>query len=437
MLLKSKKLILVAILASLVGSIGAQTTSPYSRYGYGILRDQSVGLSKGLGGIGYGLRNSQSANPLNPASYSRIDSLTFLFDIGISFNKAKLSDGTSNQSDDNGGLDYITMAMPLSKKIGLSFGILPFSSVGYSYGSSETTSTSSINYIKSYSGSGGFSQLYAGLGYDTPVKGLSVGGNISYIFGTLEHIKSLPYVGGSSSYTSAEYTELHLSSFKLDLGFQYEAQLSKRNLLTVGASFTPALKSTADYERRYQNYNASGTAISGDTLTISGADAGIPMSIGAGFTLLRDEKLLFGADVTYQKWSDVKYSQYMGDGLNQSNRFNDRWKFNAGGEYMIDPYGRSFFQKVKFRGGVNYSNSYMNVINTNGTVDGYNEYGATIGFGLPFLDRDGGNRTSYVNINFEYKKMKPKASNMIDEQYFGVSVGVNINEFWFFRRKVQ
>lgn len=417
--------------------MGAQTTSPYSRYGYGVLKDQSVGLSKGLGGLGYGLRNSQSANPLNPASYSEVDSLTFLFDIGVSATKAKLSDGANKQTDNNGGLDYITMLMPLSKRVGLSFGILPYSSVGYYYGASESTSTSSIDYVKAYSGSGGFSQTYIGLGYDTPIKGLSVGANVSYLFGSIEHVKSLPYVGGASSYTSAESSELQLSTFKFDLGFQYEMQLSKRNLLTLGAAFTPSIKSTATYERRFQNYNASGSVISGDTLKVTGADAGIPMSIGAGFTILRDEKLLFGADVTYQKWSDVKYSEYMGDGLNQSNRFNDKWRFNVGAEYMIDPYSRSFFQKIKFRGGANFSNSYMNVRNSSGVVDGYNEYGATVGFGLPFLDRDGGNRTSYVNINFEYKKLKPKASNMINEEYFGVSVGVNINELWFFRRKVQ
>ena len=437
-MLKSKILILVAVLACFVGSVWAQTTSPYSRYGYGILKDQAVGAAKGMGGISYGLRNSQSANPTNPASYSRVDSLTFLFDIGVSFNRAELKEGNNKQSDDNGGLDYITMLMPLSKRVGLSLGLLPFSSVGYYYGTAESTETAPVDYIKDYKGSGGFSQVYLGLGYETPIKGLSVGANAIFQFGTLEYRSRLPYIGGSTSYTSAEYTEFSTKTIKFDIGLQYEMALSKRNLLTVGAVFSPAMKSKADYERRYYNYNASGYQIKGDTMSVKNTDAGSPMTIGAGFTLVRDEKLVVGADVTYQKWSDVKYSTWMGDGLDDSNRFNDRWKFNVGGEYMFGNfYDRNFFKKMKFRGGFNYSNSYMNVKNKDGVVDGYDEYGATIGFGLPFLDRDGGNRTSYVNINFEYKKLKPKASNMIDEQYFGVSVGVNINELWFFRRKVQ
>lgn len=436
-MLKSKKLILAAVLACFVGSAGAQTTSPYSRYGYGILGDQAVGVSKALGGIGYGLRNNQSANPINPASYSRVDSLTFLFDIGVTASRAKLSDGVNKQNDDNGGLDYITMLMPLSKRLGLSLGILPYSTVGYSFGSSESSSGSSgVGYTKLYEGDGGFSQLYLGLGYETPLKGLSVGANASYIFGTLEHTNSLPSVGSSTSYTSIQYNEFQIKALKLDFGIQYEKAISKRNVLTVGASFTPKMGSDANFERQYYNYLGS-SIVYGDTMKISSIDAGIPMSMGAGFTLVRDEKLLIGADVTYQKWSDVKYSEYMGDGLNQSNRFNDVWRINAGAEYVIDPYDRRYYKKIRFRGGFNYSNSYMNVKNTSGVVDGYDEYGATIGVGLPFLDRDGGNRTSYINVNFHYKKVKPKVSNMINEEYFGVSIGVNINEFWFFRRKAQ
>ncbi len=91
---------------------------------------------------------------------------------------------------------------------------------------------------------------------------------------------------------------------------------------------------------------------------------------------------------------------------------------------------------MKFRGGLNYSNSYLNAMNKDDVIDGYKEYGATLGFGFPIWDNLG-RRVSYLNLNFEYKKLKPNVSNMIDEQYFGISVNVNINELWFFRRKVD
>ena len=60
------------------------SNSPYGRYGYGVLFNPSIGASEAMGGISYGLRRSQHVNPGNPASYSELDSLTFIFDMGVS-----------------------------------------------------------------------------------------------------------------------------------------------------------------------------------------------------------------------------------------------------------------------------------------------------------------------------------------------------------------
>lgn len=436
-MLKHKALLLIAIMACIAGSLGAQTISPYSRYGYGILRDQAVGPSKAMGGIGYGLRNNLSANPLNPASYSRVDSLTFIFDIGINANWGKLSDGTGSESDYNGGLDYVTMLIPLTKGLGLSAGVLPYSTVGYQFGKTQTTN--SVDYTTAFSGSGGISQVYLGLGYLTPLKGLSVGVNASYLFGSVNHIRALPSIGSSEngSNTSQDDSKLSVKGFKFDIGLQYEIKLPNQNRLTLGAVYTPKLSPTTRYENYHYDLNSAGSAISIDTTEIKGIDAGLPESFGLGFTWNHNDRYIIGADVTYQKWSKVKYSSLMGDGLDASDRFNDRWKYSIGGEYMIDPYDRSFVKRIKFRGGLNYSNSYMNVQSESGDIKGYDEYGATIGFGFPLRSGDIGYRTSYLNINFEYKKIKPKISGMIDEQYFGISLNMNINEFWFFQKKID
>lgn len=442
-MLKNNKLALVllvvAILACVINPVYAQTTSPYSRYGYGILKDQSVGLSKGMGGISYGLRNSFSANPCNPASYSRVDSLTFLFDIGVTYNKAKLSEGGNTQNDDNGSLDYITMLMPLSKKLGFSIGLLPYSSVGYSYGSVETTD--GVSYIRSFSGSGGISQVYAGLGYQTPLKGLSLGANISYLFGSLDYESGIPSLS-ESGFTISRITSLKIKTLKFDLGLQYVRPVSKKDILTLGAVFTPAMKnSDAKFQTVKNEWTVSSSSrvlIAQDVSTQSGQDAGLPASAGLGFTIAHNDNILVGADATFQKWSNVKYTSLMGDEMTDETRFNDRWKYNLGAEYMIDPYGRSFIHRVKFRGGLNYGNSYLNFKEkSTGEIKGYNEYGGTVGFGIPLRDSQAyGNRISYLNINFEYKKVKPELKNMISEEYFGVSVNVNINELWFFKKKV-
>ena len=114
-----------AIFAQQVGS-----NSPYGRYGYGLLSNQSLGASEAMGGISYGLRRSQQVNPGNPASYSKLDSLTFIFDLGVSGHYASYSDGLNKQNFYNGNLDYIAIQFPVLSKVGASIGLLPYSKVG-------------------------------------------------------------------------------------------------------------------------------------------------------------------------------------------------------------------------------------------------------------------------------------------------------------------
>lgn len=69
------------LLAAAATTAGAQTNgsnSPYSRYGFGLLSDRAGGFNKGMSGLAYGMRYGNELNTKNPASYSSIDSLSFL-----------------------------------------------------------------------------------------------------------------------------------------------------------------------------------------------------------------------------------------------------------------------------------------------------------------------------------------------------------------------
>lgn len=431
-MLKNKKTLLIAVLIMAISAITAQTTSPYSRYGYGILKDKAVGPSKAMGGIGYGLRQKYGANPLNPASYSTVDSLTFMFDIGISYTKSKLSEGNVSMTEDNGGLDYITMLFPVAKGLGVSFGVVPYSTVGYRFGGVKTASD--LQYSESFEGSGGFNDIYIGAGYKLPVKGLSVGANIYYTFGSINHSRSLTSLG------TQDYFKLKRNSLKFDIGAQYELNLPNSDLLTIGAVFSPKLSANAKYEQT-KNFGSNE-----DNDTIPNIKTDLPMTVGLGFTLVHKERLTIGADVTFQQWEKVRYPEtVMGDDfMSASDRFNNRLKYAVGAEFITDPYSRNILKRTRLRGGLNYSNSYLNTRtrDESGTVlpkpYGYKEYGATLGFGFPIRDlKFSGTRTTYVNVNFEYKRIAPERKNMVKEEYFGVSLSLNFNELWFFKRRID
>ena len=430
-----KIFLLIALFVCSLGILEAQTNSPYSRYGYGVLREQATGPSKGMGGIGYGLQNNLSANPINPASYSSVDTLTMLIDFGVHYNHSTLKDNSGSRADNSGGLDYVTLLFPVTRQLGVSAGLLPYTSVGYDYGTVDDQS--GIAFRRSFSGSGGLSLAYIGMGYQTPFEGLFVGTNVSYIFGSIENQRSIPAIDVNGSNTSSDYSKLNTNGVKLDLGFQYKMNVSPRDVLTLGAVYSPQMNLRSDFQNRHYDVTSAGALIKGDTTNVKGVDGAIPHTFGLGFTIKHDRRITYGADVTYQKWNGLKYSPAMGDGLSVSNRFNNRVKLNVGAEYMHSIFDRSVLKRVKWRGGFNYSNSYLNVQAPNGMAEGYNEYGATFGFGIPFYDPHSyGKRTSYVNISFDYKKLKPKVSGLIDEQYLGVSLNVNINDRWFMKRKI-
>lgn len=431
-----KKLLLTAgLVAFLTPVMGQNTDSPYSRYGYGVLNNQSVGVSRAMGGITYGVRGLD-ANPGNPASYTSTDSLTFIFDMGVSYVKSRFSEANNVQTDNNGGLDYIAMQFRVAKKLGMSFGVLPFSSVGYQFGSQETVNDLSTK--RTFTGSGNFSQVYVGLAYE-PIKNLSVGGNVSFLFGNTKYTRNITITSIPSANSEYALNKLTMNSLKFDLGAQYILPVNAKDYLVIGGVFSPKVSTTAKINSIKNDVNSSGTVVRGDTLQFTGSDAyaDLPSTYGLGFTWNHDRRLIVGADVTYQNWSGVRYSEHMDDGMTDDNRFNNVWRYNAGIEYVIDPRDRTFIKRVKFRGGLNYSNSYVNVQNNLGEISGYKEYGATLGVGLPIRDVVYSGRTSYININFEYRSLNPNKANLIKEQYFGISVGVCINELWFMKNKLR
>jgi len=124
--IQKKRFFLLIVLFTITVVIFAQqvgSNSPYSRYGYGLLSNPVLGASEAMGGISYGLRRSQQVNPGNPASYSELDSLTFIFDFGISGHMARLNDNVETRDFYNGNLDYVAMQFPIIRKFAASVGL--------------------------------------------------------------------------------------------------------------------------------------------------------------------------------------------------------------------------------------------------------------------------------------------------------------------------
>lgn len=403
------------------------TNSPYTRFGYGDLADRSFGAGRAMGGIGYGLRSPKQINPMNPASYSCMDSLTFLFDFGASGQLSWFSDGNAQQHDVNGNVEYIAMQFPINRRIAMSIGLLPYSFVGYKFGA--VREEQGIGYTESFSGTGGLNDLYAGLSIDIWKKRLAVGANFGFLFGNISHLQNVSVTSeGSGAYNTSRSQDVQVRDMKMDFGIQYTHPISKTENITIGATFSPANSLNAKSYHVLQKYQMQGSSEVLESDTITGKAFDIPNSYGIGISYVKENKLTLAADFSYEEWSNAAYFGEKGD-------FKNRIRVAAGCEFIPGYMNKSFLSRVRYRGGVHYNNSYLRLNNTelNPGGSGYNEYGVSVGLGLPLVD----NR-SLINVSFEYVKKQPEVKmNMIDEQYFRFTVNYTFNELWFLKSKLN
>ena len=403
------------------------TNSPYTRYGFGQLSDQSFGNSKAMGGIAYGLRDGLHINAANPASYSAVDSLTFLFDAGMSLQNTNFKENGVKTNAKNSTIDYIAMQFRLWKRMGMTMGFLPYSIVGYNMSKTGMIPNSEDQYgnttskVTSYSGDGGLQQVFVGLGYKV-FDNLSIGANFSYLYGEISHTSSLTFSNPNAD-TSVRSDKLEINDYKLDLGMQYTQHFGKKHTLNLGAVYS------LGHDINGTGYKFKETYLSGSTIptrqtvdTIKNAFS-LPHTFGIGITYVYNNRLTVGVDYTLQKWEETKF-------FNESGKFQDRTKIAIGAEYLPNAIGRNYLKRIRYRAGAYYSDPYAKVDGK----EGAREYGVSFGLGLPLEVFQG---RSILNISGQYVKVSPKVKGMLEENYLRVNIGLTFNDRWFMKWKVE
>ena len=75
---KKISLLAIAVAAGCCMAMAQIVTTPYSKMGYGLLNDNVSSIQRSMGGVGYAMKGGRIINVMTPASYSDVDSLTFL-----------------------------------------------------------------------------------------------------------------------------------------------------------------------------------------------------------------------------------------------------------------------------------------------------------------------------------------------------------------------
>jgi hypothetical protein len=390
--------------------LSQSTSSPYSYFGLGIEESPGTGVNRVLGGTGIGMKSNKFLNNINPASYSGIDSMSFIFELGLNAKITQYSYNSTTNKHIDANLNYLAMGMRPATWWAICLGITPYSSVGYKISGSGIVEGELSSYSKTYLGEGGISQLYFGNSFKL-FKNLSVGINGSYLFGSIVHKEVI--AGGNEIPQLILNKTFHANSLLLDYGLQYGIKHGKYQY-TLGLIYGPS--------RHLKTSKTVDIDFDSDTIDLDNSGKEnfyIPEKKGLGFSVERTNGLLFAFDYSTRGWSKTNYD-------NPLVRATDSQRFSAGFEYTTPKnYVNRGLSGWKYRLGGYYEKSGMIV-----KEHQLNKRSVSFGLGIPIK-----NELSMINISFEYGDFSAYSTNLMKETFYLMHLNFSLQDTWFMKRK--
>lgn len=404
--------------------------SPYSQFGLGQMREDLLPQTRAMGGISTGVRyltGLPTLNIANPASYSGLNRT--VLEAGMYGNFTQLSRDNLSENMGDFAFGHIAIGIPLQKYGGFSFGLLPFSDIGYS--SKSVESIGELMYEKQIFGEGGINKAYLGYGV-SPLKGLSIGANAGFLFGNLHDITEVSFLSDLATYPAELKETRHIRGATIDYGIQYSKSINRRYNLTVG--YTGSLNNTIDAKPSrvitisQNNFDDEFIAPPLDTIstnTFATNKVRLPLKHNVGFTFTKGYNWMIGADFKYADWSKFEVLE------GQSN-LEKSYGFAVGGQIKPDPTSVRYWNQVDYRLGFRYSRTP--IVYRNQRI---NDMAVTVGLGFPLPETNFGRTFSQINISAEFGQQGSLNNNLVRERYININFGFTVNDSWFIRRSLD
>jgi hypothetical protein len=403
----------------------ANISSPYSRFGVGELwqENYSVTLSA-MGNVGLAIRSDNYLNIKNPASYVGFDSTSFLFDISAIGMFTTLKTTEISQDADYASLGYILFGTPVTKWWRASFGLIPYSNVGYKViEDRDITNIGKTRFI--YEGSGGLNQFHLGNGFRI-TENLSFGVNASYVWGMIYKRRRVTFPDSLAMLSTRIDNVDHISDFMFDFGLQYFRPLKNGLELGTGLVFQPGVDLNATRKYVGVNYFSGGDNIelARDTVAYDPSQKGalkFPLGIGGGVSLRKSNNFLVSMDVSWRNWKEY-------EAFGRSDSLQNSLSINLGGEFIPKHNSiTSYWHRVRYRLGFRYENTYLHINN-----HPIKEFGISFGLGFPFR-----RSKSMLNFAFEFGNKGTLENDLVQENFFKFTFGLSIYERWFVKNKYK
>ncbi|HKK63685.1 MAG TPA: hypothetical protein VJ951_14065 [Bacteroidales bacterium] len=415
-------------------SVNAQfsTNSPYTRFGLGDIAHGGFGQNKAMGGTGLAISDANKLNYMNPAAYSARDSMSVLFDFGLSAFRNQYI--TSSSENDiiwtNANLDHFALSVPIGNTFAMATGLVPYSSVGYNARQEydELGTGDAIDLY--YKGDGGILKYFLGMSVEFFDR-VSLGVNMNYLLGNINRQRALIFPRNRGFAQTTALNEINISHTYPGFGFLYKEIINDKFFFSIGGVYDLETNLKSTFKQTVTN-NFSGNASYLDSLYINTEyditeqeDDGhitIPERLGVGLSLGIPNKLTVTADYYKQDWASVNNSNINAEGFELANS----QSFHAGLEYTPDFEAfRGYYNLMSYRVGGYMKDAYVQ-------VDDFQlkDYGMTFGVGLPL-----GKTKSSMNISFTYGTRGTTDNNLVMENYGILTFNVTLHDLWFYKQK--
>lgn len=426
-----KKIVIAIVCISTFGSYAQDgTVSPYSFFGIGDLRSTSTVENQMMGGIGV-FTDSIHINLQNPASYGELGLKALekvglvTYTAGLSNKQFRLKSFTEEQSTSITNVDYISLGFSLGKGVGMGFGILPYSSVGYNILDERANNGQALT--NAFNGTGGLNRVYYSIGYKFH-KNLSIGATVNFNFGNLEseRLQQIEDV----QFGTFDRRNSKVNGFDFNYALNYTPIIKDKHRLHASIRVNTQGNLVAENQRRVGSFSlATGGDIEEinvdlDAQNLRNTEFKIPTTTTLGIGYGEDYKWFIGGEYSFQGLSSFE-NVFLGvDNI----AYKDASSFALGGFYTPDYTSfTSYFKRITYRAGLRLDRSGM-VVND---VD-INNFGITFGLGLPL-----GRSFSNLNLGFELGRRGTTRANLIEESYFKINIGLSLNDRWFVKRKIN
>jgi hypothetical protein len=409
-------LIVVFIFITALSFAQGGTTSPYSFYGIGIQKFKGTAENRAMGGMGV-YSDSIHLNMQNPAGIASLRLINY--SVGGSHKSVNQKSAIESQKTTATSLDYIAVGIPMGKFAG-SFGLIPYSAVGYKLQTIEETT------ITQSSGEGGLNRAFLTLAYNVTPK-LSFGIDTNYNFGNVEN--TINSKNDDIELGTREITRSEVLGFSFNFGAMYKTMVTENLELSTSLAYAPGTNFVSENSRELSTIVVlpTGFPIVSESLTFDEPDTEFtfPSQISVGAGIGMPKRWFIGLEYTSQKNSNFENRDLNLDPSLTNVEYVNSSKFKLGGFY-IPNYNtiRSYWKRIVYRAGIRYEHSGLKIVGQD-----INEFGISFGVGLP-----AGKLFSNVNLGFEAGRRGTTDFGLIQENFFNTFLSLSLNDKWFEKR---